>query len=163
MLLTEARRHYAPAAYEEADLRLPLYDGDLETAAGIPAAVQAVHAQIAAADAIVIATPEYNSGLSGVLKNALDWISRVPGGVWVGKPVAIVSAAAGRAGGARAQYSLRLCMAPFRPRLLQGPEVMIASSHAAFDGDGHLSDAQSAKILGDLMAALRDEVELLAR
>jgi chromate reductase len=163
MLLVEAQRHYAPAAYTEADLRLPLYDGDLETAQGIPDAVHAVHAQIAAADAVIIATPEYNSALSGVLKNALDWISRVPGGVWAGKPVAIVSAAAGRAGGARAQYSLRLCMAPFRPRLLQGPEVMIASSQAAFDADGRLIDAQSVKMLGDLMTALRAEVDLLAK
>lgn len=159
-LLNEAARVYAPDTYMEANLRLPLYDGDLEDASGIPAEVQLLADQIAAADAIVISTPEYNSALSGVLKNALDWVSRVPGGVWAGKPVAILSAAAGRAGGARSQFSLRNCMTPFRPRILQGPEIMIAASGKAFGEDGQLQDAFSIKSLTALMEALRSEADL---
>ncbi|RUS61039.1 NAD(P)H-dependent oxidoreductase [Pseudorhodobacter sp. E13] len=163
-LLAEAMRHYGPAHYVEADLRLPLYDGDLEAESGIPATVQTLADQIRAADAVLISTPEYNSALPGVLKNALDWVSRVPGGSpWAGKPVAIMSAAAGRAGGARSQFSLRLCLAPFRPRLLQGPEMLLAASGSAFDAAGHLKDPQSEKALTALLDALRAEVALLAK
>lgn len=79
--------------------------------------------QIAAADAVVISTPEYNKSISGVLKNALDWVSRTSGKPWAGKPVAIMSAAAGRAGGERAQFALRLCMVPFRADLVAGQEL----------------------------------------
>ena len=118
-LAWEAAAHYGGEA-DMADLDLPLYDGDVETAEGVPAKVQALAEQIAAAPAVVIATPEYNQSFSGVLKNALDWVSRTDVAPWLDKPVAIVSAAAGRAGGARAQYALRLAMNPFRPRLLTG-------------------------------------------
>ena len=105
----------------------------------------------------MISTPEYNKSLSGVLKNALDWVSRVPGAAWRDKPVAIVSAADGRAGGERAQFALRLCMVAFRPRLLTGPEVMVANSRQAFDAEGRLSDARTVKGLTELMQALRVE------
>lgn len=159
-LVREAARLFGPAEFIEADLDLPLYDGDLE-AEGIPAEVTRLADQIAAADAVVISTPEYNSAMSGVLKNALDWVSRT-GQPWADKPVAIVSAAAGRAGGARAQSSLRLAMTPFRPRLLTGPEVMIANSGNAFDERGHLTDARSVETLGALMTALRSETARLA-
>ena len=73
-------------------------------------------------------------------------------------PVAILSAADGRAGGERSQSSLRLCLTPFRPRLLPGPEVMVAKASEAFDADGRLTDERTRKILTDLMAELRDEV-----
>ncbi|HHB80418.1 MAG TPA: NADPH-dependent oxidoreductase, partial [Aliiroseovarius sp.] len=125
-LLREAAR-LGDVRLRLADLRFPLYDGDLEDAEGIPLQVKTLAEQIAEADAVLIATPEYNQSFSGVLKNALDWISRVEGNPWRDKPVAIVTAAAGRAGGARAQYALRLAMTPFRPRLLTGPEVMVAA------------------------------------
>jgi chromate reductase, NAD(P)H dehydrogenase (quinone) len=156
LLMHEAARVYGPATFAEADLRLPLYDGDLE-AQGIPDPVTRLAQAIRDADAVVIATPEYNKALPGVLKNALDWVSRVPGGVWRDKPVAIVSAAAGRAGGERAQYSLRLCMTPFRARVLPGPEVMVANSGKAFDADGRLTDEGTVKLLTELMALLRAE------
>ncbi|MGB3179206.1 MAG: NAD(P)H-dependent oxidoreductase [Albidovulum sp.] len=156
-LLREAARLYGADTYVEADLNLPLYDGDLETAHGIPGAVATLAAQIGTADAVVISTPEYNSALSGVLKNALDWVSRTDGNPWEDKPVAILSAAAGRAGGARAQSSLRLAMIPFRPTLLSGPEVMIASSGNAFGDDGQLVDERSVASLTTLMKALRAE------
>lgn len=158
MLVAEAARLFAPDSFFMADLNLPLYDGDAEAAGGIPALVQTLSGQIAAADAIVISTPEYNKALSGVLKNALDWVSRTEGNPWAGKPVAIMSAAAGRAGGERAQFSLRLCMVPFRPRILQGPEVLLAASMNAFDDNGQLTGESYLNALQQLMDALRAEI-----
>jgi len=162
MLVREAARVFDPATFTMADLRLPLYDGDLEEAEGIPDPVQVLADQIAAADAVVISGPEYNKGLSGVLKNALDWVSRTEGSPWANKPVAIMSAAAGRAGGERTQTMLRNCMVAFRPRILQGPEVMIAASSKAFDAQGQLSDARARDVLSGLMTALRDDVALIS-
>jgi len=154
-LLNAAAASYG-GPFQVGNLRLPLYDGDLEAAEGIPTEVQTLSDQIAGAQAVIISTPEYNKSLSGVLKNALDWVSRTEGSPWLGKPVAIMSAAAGRAGGERAQFSLRLCMTPFRPRLLQGPEVLVAASHNQFDDDGKLIGEMYQKMLDELMAQLRD-------
>ncbi len=156
LLAAEAARLFAPETLTVADLRLPLYDGDLEDNQGFPPEVQALADQIAAADAVVISTPEYNKALSGVLKNALDWVSRTKGSPWRHKPVAIMSAAAGRSGGERAQSSLRLALAPFRVWLVPGPEVLVADSSNAFDADGGLADARYEKALAELMAALRN-------
>jgi len=157
-LLHEAVRLFGPCDFTMADLRLPLYDADLEEAEGLPDPVRALCAQIREADALVISTPEYNGNLSGVLKNALDWISRDKPLPTMGKPVAILSAADGRAGGARAQYSLRLCLTAFRVRILPAAEVAIADSGNAFDAEGRLKDAVSLRLLGDLMQALRAEI-----
>jgi chromate reductase len=90
--------------------------------------VQALADAIARADAVMIAGPEYNKALSGVLKNALDWVSRTKGNPWRDKPVAIMSATGGRAGGERTQFSLRLCMMPFRANVLPGPEVLVGQA-----------------------------------
>jgi chromate reductase len=156
-LMAEASRAFG-GRFTEGDLRLPLYDGDLEEAEGIPQAVARLADQIVAADAVILVTPEYNQSFSGVMKNALDWVSRVKGlHPWRGKPVAILSAAAGRAGGARAQSALRLAMTPFRPRLLTGPEVMVARAAQEFDADGRLTGESYRKALAELMAALRSE------
>jgi chromate reductase, NAD(P)H dehydrogenase (quinone) len=158
LLIGEARRLFGDADFVTGNLRLSLFDEDDEIARGIPADVQRLADQIKAADGVIVSTPEYNKGLSGVLKNALDWVSRTKGGPWRDKPVAILSAADGRGGGDRAQFSLRLCLTPFRPRLITGPEVMIANSRQAFDSDGRLIDPLSVKVLGELMAQLRAEI-----
>ncbi|MGD9294170.1 MAG: NAD(P)H-dependent oxidoreductase [Roseobacter sp.] len=157
-LVREAARLFGDCAFEEADLRLALYDGDDETKAGIPPEVTTLARQIAEADAIVISTPEYNKGPSGVLKNALDWVSRTEGNPWKGKPVAVMSAAAGRAGGERAQMVLRAFMVPFQPRILQGPEMHLADSRNQFDESGRLTSELYTKTLGTLMEALRAEI-----
>ncbi len=154
-LLREAGRLFAPSDFTEADLRLPLYDGDLEDAEGIPPAVQRLADQIAAADAVVIATPEYNKGPSGVLKNALDWVSRTKGGPWRGKPVAIISATGGRAGGERAQFALRLFLNPFRAVVLPGPEVLVGNADQHFDAEGRLITESYVRMLTELMQDLR--------
>ena len=158
-LLAEAARYFGEAEIVEADLHLPLYDGDLEEADGIPAVVQSLADQIADTDAVVISSPEYNQAPSGVLKNALDWVSRVDGNPWAGKPVALVHAAAGRAGGARANYGLRLMMAPFGTDLLQGPEVLVAGAFKEFDDNGQLANEHYVKGLTSLMSDLRARAE----
>ncbi|NNK68296.1 MAG: NAD(P)H-dependent oxidoreductase [Rhodobacteraceae bacterium] len=155
-LIREAARFYG-GEFIEADLRFPLYDGDLEDRDGVPDEVQTLSEQIAAAEAVVISSPEYNQSFSGVLKNALDWVSRTKGGPWRDKPVAIMSAAAGRAGGARANYALRLAMTPFRPRLLTGPEVLLANAGKQYDENGHLTDERTRTALEELMQALKAE------
>ena len=155
LLVKEAARLFGDATFTLADLNLPLYNGDEEAASGVPAAVQALSDQIAAADAVIISTPEYNKGPSGVLKNALDWVSRTQGSPWNGKPVAVMSAAAGRAGGERAQMILRSFMVPFRPVILQGPEIHLASSSEEFDQNGQLKSERYAAQVTDLMSQLR--------
>ncbi|WP_299413304.1 NADPH-dependent FMN reductase [uncultured Sulfitobacter sp.] len=157
-LLAEAARLFGDAQYSQADINLPLYNGDDEEASGVPAAVDALAQQIADADAVLISTPEYNKGPSGALKNALDWISRSQIKPWGGKPVAVMSAAAGRAGGERAQMVLRGFMVPFRPRILQGPEIHLAASYEAFDDNGHLTGEMYIKELTALMDNLRAEI-----
>ncbi|MXQ09494.1 NADPH-dependent FMN reductase [Alphaproteobacteria bacterium GH1-50] len=155
-LVREIARHWG-GDFELADIRFPLFDADLQDRDGVPAEVQALAQRIAEADAVVISTPEYNQSLSGVLKNALDWISRTPTKPWADKPVAITAAAAGRSGGARASYALRLAMTPFNPRLLTR-EILLADARNQFDEDGRLiSERYEAQVV-TLVEALRDEV-----
>lgn len=158
MLAAQAARYYGVDP-TWADIDLPLYNGDVESAEGVPESVVRLADQVSQASAVVIATPEYNQSLSGVLKNALDWISRVDENPWADKPVAIMSAAAGRAGGARSQYALRLAMNPFQPRLLTGPEVMVANPQSEFDDQNQLKNARYQQVLTNLMRKLRAEVE----
>lgn len=156
-LMWAARDAFGPAQFIEGDLRLPLFDEDLE-AQGMPEGVLTLKEQIRAADAVVIACPEYNKAPPGVLKNALDWLSR-QGQPWEQKPVAIVSAAGGRAGGERTQFALRLMMVAFQPMLLQGPEVLIARPAEAFDESGKLADPRAIKAVEGLMSKLRRVAE----
>jgi chromate reductase len=158
LLLEEVKRAFGAADYTDADLRLPLFDEDVEIAEGIPPKVQLLADQVKAADGIVICTPEYNKMIPGVLKNALDWVSRTKGGPWTDKPVAILSAADSRGGGDRSQFSLRLALAPFRVRIAPGPEVLIAQSRQAFDENGRLIDERSKKAVRDLTEAFRREI-----
>lgn len=162
MLMHEAARSFG-GSFTEGDLRLPLYDGDLEEATGVPDAVKALADGISQADAVILVTPEYNQSFSGVLKNGLDWISRVEGAPWKDKPVAILSAAAGRTGGARAQYALRLAMNSMRPRLLPGPEVLVAGAMNEFDADGRLTGESYQALLDELMADLKAEAQIKTR
>lgn len=158
MLLAEAARAFGEAEMVEADLALPLYDGDLEEAEGVPEKVQNLAAQIKSADAIVIGAPEYNKGITGVLKNALDWVSRVPGGAFRDKPTVVISASAGRTGGETAQFMTLSCLTQLQARLVPGTAVLIAGAPDAFDADGRLKDEMSRKLLAERMARLRSEL-----
>ena len=147
---------------EIADLSaIPLYDGDVETA-GFPEAVVAFKAAIAEADALLIATPEYNYSISGVMKNAIDWASRPPDQPFDNKPIAIMGASAGRLGTARAQYHLRQVFVFLNGRILNRPEVMIGGAGQVFDGEGRLTDEVARELIGQQLVALREWAATLA-
>ncbi|MGB7319705.1 MAG: NADPH-dependent FMN reductase [Planktotalea sp.] len=154
MLLKAAMTSFGEADTTIGDLELPLYDGDLE-AEGIPAKVSKLAEQIAAADAIIIANPEYNKGISGVLKNALDWVSRTPGSAFRGKPTLVIGAAAGRTGGETSYYMTRNCLAPLGAAVLATPAVLIAAVHTEFNEDGTLKSERYQEGLDAAVATLR--------
>jgi chromate reductase, NAD(P)H dehydrogenase (quinone) len=157
--LLRAARELLPEGVElvEHDLRdLPFYDGDVE-AAGDPDSVVAFKEAIREADALLIATPEYNRGVPGVLKNAIDWASRPPlGSPLTGKPVAIMGASTGRGGTARAQEQLRSALEFSRANVLEQPEVLVPEAFMRFDEQGELVDggvrAELAELLDTLVA-----------
>jgi chromate reductase len=118
--------------------------------------------RIRAADAILISTAEYNYGMPGVLKNALDCASRPYGdNAWDGKPVAIMSAAMSMGGGVRAQYQLRQCFVFLNMEAVVQPEVAIANAPERFDAQGNLTDETSKKLIGQLMQRLVHKVRLM--
>lgn len=156
MLLKEAARAFGPAEVIQADLRLPLYDGDLEESDGVPDQVHTLAGQIKEADAVVISSPEYNKGITGVLKNAFDWISRVPGGAFRNKPTVVMSANAGRTGGEVGQFMMMSCLVPLQPDILPGPMLCVAAAGDEFDADGHLTNERYRKVLEARMQTLRE-------
>ena len=140
---------------EEGIADIPLYNEDVKAAA-FPAAVVRLQHAIASADAVLIATPEYNYSVPGVLKNAIDWVSRTDPQPFADKPVAIMGASPGALGTARAQYDLRRMFVYLDAHLLNKPEVMISAAHTRFDADGRLTDQATRKFVASLLTALRD-------
>jgi chromate reductase len=111
--------------------------------------------RIRGADAILLVTPEYNYGLPGVLKNAIDWASRPYGdNAWDGKPVAIMSAALSMGGGVRAQYQLRQSFVFLNMDAVVQPEVAIGNAPQRFDEQGNLTDETSKKLIRQLLENL---------
>lgn len=132
---------------------IPVFNQDDELSP--PAAVLEFKRRIAAADAILFATPEYNYSISGALKNAIDWASRPYGkSAWQGKPAAVMGASTGSLGTARAQYHLRQILVAQDMPVVNQPEVMIGGAEQRFDSDGRLVDAASRKLIQALLAAL---------
>jgi chromate reductase len=135
---------------------VPLYNEDVHEQ-GDPAAVVTLKAQVKAADALLFATPEYNYGIPGVLKNAIDWISRPPAtSPFDGKPVAMLGASAGLMGTVRSQLALRQTCLALNMLPVNRPEIMIARAADKFAADGSLTDAATARYIGQLMQALYD-------
>src|SRR6478609_6525154 len=118
---------------------IPLYNEDVR-ALGFPPPVEKLRTQIAAADALLFVTPEYNYSTSGVLKNAIDWASRPPNQPFDGKPVAIMGATASLWGTARAQYDVRKMCVYLNMFPLNKPEVLIAQAPSKFDAELKLTD-----------------------
>ncbi|CAK0767220.1 NAD(P)H-dependent FMN reductase PA1204 [uncultured Gammaproteobacteria bacterium] len=131
---------------------IPLYNGDLESE-GLPVAVLEFRARIKAADALLVATPEYNYSIPGVLKNAIDWASRPPEQPFDGKPLAMMGTAGGL-GGARAQYHLRQVLVCLNAHALNKPEVQIPRAWEKFDQNGTPTDPEIAKSVASLVQAL---------
>ena len=153
-----AAQKLAPAGMqiEIADIsRIPMYNDDVR-AAGEPAEVAALKAQVRAADAVLLVTPEYNFSIPGVLKNTLDWMSRPPEPPFDGKVVAIMGASPGPVGTARVQYDLRKVLVFMNAFTVNKPEVFIANCAAKFNADGELTDEASAKFVGDLLVSLQN-------
>jgi chromate reductase, NAD(P)H dehydrogenase (quinone) len=155
--LLRAAAELAPpgVVLEEHDLRgLPFYDGDLE-AAGDPEPVTELKNAIRRADGLVISTPEYNRGIPGGLKNAIDWASRPAlASPLAGKPVAIMGASTGRSGTARAQQQLREALGFPRAVVVEEPEVLVPEAYLHFDENGELVDEQTREQIAELLAEL---------
>jgi chromate reductase len=148
---------------ETAEIReLPLYDEDLR-AQGFPPAVETLRRQIAAADALLFVSPEYNYSMSGVLKNAIDWASRPPDQPFAGKPVAMLGASAGLGGTMRAQYHLRQTCVFLDMHPLNKPEVFITSAGGKFDAEGRFTDETGRTLIRDLLVALERWTRQIAR
>jgi chromate reductase len=139
---------------------IPLYDGD-EEARGFPPAVAALRESIRDAAALIIATPEYNHSIPGVLKNAIDWASRPPN-AFDGRIAAIVGASTGPLGTVHAQHALRPVLAAVNVLVLPAPRITIARAPLAFEPDGSLKDTQVAGQLQALMRRLADTTRALA-
>jgi len=155
--LLRAAEELAPpdVEIEEFDLSpIPFYNGDVE-AAGDPVSVLALRAAVAKANGVLVATPEYNRGTSGVLKNALDWLSRPAlASVLRWKPVAIIGASTGRGGTRRAQQQVRDALLYPGAIVLEEPEVALPVAWEHFDEDGRLTDDRTRDSIRGLLEGL---------
>ena len=134
---------------------IPLFNQDVFDA-GLPESAKRFRAEVAAADGLLIASPEYNFSLSGALKNAIDWASRPPNQSFQDKPVAIFSATTGPLGGPRNQYDLRRILIQLWAHPLPRPEVFIGAANTKFDGNGKLTDETTRKFLTELLAGFKE-------
>ena len=123
---------------------IPLYDGDLEAAEGIPPAVAALKDRIAAADALLMVTPEYNNSIPGVFKNAIDWLSRPPADaarIFAGRKVALIGASPGGFGTVMAQAHWSPVLRTLETRPWWEGRLLVSRAGAVFDAQGELTDA----------------------
>ena len=133
---------------------VPLYNGDVELG-GDPPGVAVLKQAIREADAVLFVTPEYNHGVPGVMKNAVDWASRPPRGAALdGKPVGIIGASPGMTGSARGQSQLRQAFEFTNSYCMPQPEILVFRAHEKFDLEGRLTDEATAKYLRRYLEAL---------
>jgi len=135
---------------------IPLYDGDEEDKHGVPAIVKALQEKVRQADGIIIATPEYNFSVPGVLKNATDWLSR-SGNPFKWKRVGVMGASQGPVGTARAQYHLRQNLNGLEAIVMPKPEIFVATADKKFV-NGQLTDEDTKKVIKTWLAAFKDWV-----
>jgi chromate reductase len=133
-------------------VNIPHYDADLQQASGFPAAAAALGNAIREADGVLIASPEYNYSIPGTLKNAIDWVSRLPNQPFAGKPVLIQSASMGVVGGGRMQHHLRQVMVFVDALVFGRPEIMIGVAQTRFDEHGTLIDEPTRDLLRTQLA-----------
>lgn len=137
---------------------IPLYNKDVEDQDD-PEPVASFKEAISRCDGVLISTPEYQHGISGVLKNALDWASRPPGtSVMEGKPVAMMGASPSPAGTARAHLQLRQTLTYLQADMVTRPEVLVAHAREKFDEAGRFTDESGRKFMGELLQALAEKV-----
>jgi chromate reductase len=136
----------------------PHYNADVQTQ-GFPREAEVLGERIRRADGVIIVSPEYNYSIPGVLKNAIDWLSRLPDQPFKEKPLALQSVSTGMLGGARAQYHLRQVMVFVEARVFNRPEVIVASAKGKFDETtGRLVDAATRDMVSRQLAAFKQFV-----
>jgi chromate reductase len=145
--------HYAPIA------DLPFYNQDVEDA-GDPPAVTAFKAALGQADALLVVSPEYNSGTSGVLKNAIDWASRGRSPL-KGMAVAIMTSSPGPVGGIRCLLQLRQSFSGIGAVVLPAPDVAMGLAPSRFDAELGMTDESTRKLVADQLVRLRDYARML--
>jgi chromate reductase, NAD(P)H dehydrogenase (quinone) len=132
---------------------MPLYNADVQNEQGFPAPATALADAIRAADGVVIVSPEYNYSIPGVLKNAIDWVSRLPNQPFANKPVALQSASQGPLGGPRMQYHLRQCLIFNDAFTLNKPEIFVGGVKSKVDeAKGVLTDQPTLDIIKQQLA-----------
>lgn len=152
----------ADVAIEVASIRgIPLYDGDVETSQGIPPPVAELKNRVAACDGLLLVTPEYNNSVPGVLKNAVDWLSRpaadIPK-VFGGRPVAIMGATPGGGGTILSQAAWLPVMRTLRMRPWFGPPMLVSNAGKIFDQSGKLVDEDVRRRLQDYLKGFAEFV-----
>lgn len=138
---------------------VPLYDGDLERSEGLPDSVQRLQQQLDGCDALLLVTPEYNNGIPGVFKNAIDWMSRGPGlKMWEGKPVAVIGASPGSFGTIMAQNHWLPVLRTLRASLWAQGRLMVSRAGDLFDAQGNLTDETSRTRLAEFLAGFAQAI-----
>ena len=143
-------------AFDVASLAdLPFYNADVEQH-GFPATVKSFRSKVAAADALIFAVPEYNFSVPGVLKNALEWLSRPPDSPTNGKPCAVFGASVSPLGTARGQFHFRHICVSLNMIAINAPHVDITNAKTKFDAQGRLTDQASIDLIRQLVDSLRN-------
>jgi chromate reductase len=160
--LLRAAAEAAPAGttVEIASIRgIPLYDGDVEAESGVPAAVQELKDRVAAADGLLLVSPEYNNSIPGVFKNAVDWMTRPAADikrVFGNKPVALMGATPGKGATALAQQAWLPIFRTLGTRAWFGPRITVGSAAGVFDSGGTLTDDQLRQQLRKFMVGFAE-------
>jgi chromate reductase len=163
LLRAAVERAPAGMTIETADISaIPPFNDDVFKL-GLPAPVEKLRAQVAGAQALLIATPEYNFSIPGVLKNAIDWASRPPNQPFAGKPLAIMGASGAMGGTMRAQYHLRQVAVFLDMQVVNKPEIFVRSAANAFDAEGKLIDETASKLVRELLESLAKFVAWVPR
>jgi len=143
---------------------MPLYNFDDHQSSGIPATVTALADAIRGADGVIIISPEYNYSVPGALKNAIDWVSRLPNQPFAGKPVALQSAAGGQLGGARSQYQMRQIMVFLYALVMNKPEIFVNFAKTKMNEErGVVSDEPTREIIKQQLAGFAKFIDRVGK
>jgi chromate reductase, NAD(P)H dehydrogenase (quinone) len=157
-IVMNALQGYAPEGMRIAEApsyaEFPLYNADIQNSTGFPAPVQTLAEAIRGAGGVIFVSPEYNYGVPGPLKNAIDWVSRLPNQPFANKPIALISASAGILGGGRMQYDLRRSMIFLDAWTMNKPEIFIGNVSQKIDEKtGQIKDEQAIGFIKQQLAA----------
>jgi chromate reductase len=142
----------------------PLYNADIQNSTGFPAPVNTLADAIRAADGVIFCSPEYNFSIPGGLKNAIDWVSRLPNQPFAGKPIALQSASPGPLGGGRVQYDLRRAMVFLDAFTLNKPEIFIGNCASKLDEKtGEIKDEATRGFIKQQLLAFAPFIAHMAR